>query len=158
MPQWSFRDYKMRGIFFSGYRRNYLHNIIISRRTLRYGVIYAMRILGDKIISNDRVWKTFFRYTSFANLHKTYFETSPWPSDGELCLPYFRDQRSSNKRPTIQRKLIDKMKIIWTFSWHFGQTLPGICLFPIYSIQTLCQESCDVRSVRHEFLYIITTT
>lgn len=50
--------------------------------------------------------RSFLWYTCFANLHKTYFETSPWLPDGELCLLGLRDQRSSNNRPTIQRKLI----------------------------------------------------
>jgi hypothetical protein len=67
-----------------------------------------MSILGDKVIPNDHILKASFRCTSFANLHKTYFETSPWPPDGELCLLCFRDRRSSNNRPTIQRKLIEQ--------------------------------------------------
>jgi len=46
----------MRG-YFSGYRWNYLHNIIISRRTLRHGVSYAMSILEDNVIPNDHYEK-----------------------------------------------------------------------------------------------------
>src|SRR5215510_8644273 len=53
--------------------------------------------------------KTFasYRYTSFANIHKTYFETS---SDVQLCLLRFREQNSINNIPTIQRKLIGPNK------------------------------------------------
>jgi len=94
------------GDFFSGCRRNYLHNIIISKRTLLHELSYAMGILGDNVIPNDHEWIASFRYTSFADLYKTNFKTSSWPPDGELCLLCFRYQRSSNNRPMIQRKLI----------------------------------------------------
>lgn len=146
MPQWRFRDYKMRN-FFSGYRRNYLHNIIISRRTLLHGASYAKSILGDKVIHSDHVRKTSFRYTSFANVHKTYFETSPWPSDCELYHLCFRDQRSSNNRPTIQRKLMGQneidLSLFMIHRAHVARDLP----FPnLLNTDTLKSPAIYVRS------------
>jgi hypothetical protein len=40
------------------------------------------------------------------------------------------------------------MEMTWVFSWHFGQRVPGISIFPSHSTQTLCQVYYDfVRSL-----------